>query len=240
MYSRVHLQTTETYRYIQTEKDENGKYGCYLCEHVFEDEGEVCWADELYEGEELSQSTGRPLCGECCDFVRDLANQDECEICSGRFCVDDMESIDDLLVCAECYEKELAKKNEPQPINAATLYMYRCCCEEFDERYEFDDDEDDIREFWQETLRACSDKYDEKWFALIATPAIEKTINWHFIVTKYREARCIKEKNWNAPLPPRNPAADEYFALLAARVLAHEITPSEAAALHYAAFPSDD
>ena len=229
-----------TYRYIQTEKNEDGKYGCYRCGHAFEDEGEVCWADELYEGEELSQSTGLPLCGDCCDEVRELANQDECEICSGRFCVDDMESIDDLLVCTECYEKELAKKNEPITINAATLKMYRFCAEgEFEEHAEFNSTADEVREFWQDVLRYNSECYDEAWFSLIATPAIEKTINWHFIVTKYREARCIKEKKWFARLPS-NPAKDAHFALCVERMVAGEITCDEAIALHKAAFPSDD
>tara|TARA_R110000868_G_scaffold27636_1_gene104548 strand:+ start:732 stop:1424 length:693 start_codon:yes stop_codon:yes gene_type:complete len=229
-----------TYRYIQTEKDEDGYYCCEICGHAFEDEGEVCWADELFEGQEYSQSTGLPLCGDCCDEVRELANQDECEICSGRFCIDEMESIDDLLVCTECYEKELAKKNDPITINAATLIMYRFCAEgEFDEHPEFNSTADEVREFWQSVLRYNSECYDEAWFSLIATPAIEKTINWHFIVTKYREARCIKEKKWFARLP-ENPAKDAHFALCAARMAAGEITCDEAIALHKAAFPSDD
>jgi hypothetical protein len=151
-----------------------------------------------------------------------------------------MESIDDLLVCTECYEKELAKKNDPITINAATLIMYRFCAEgEFDEWPEFDSTADEVREFWQSVLRYNSECYDEAWFSLIATPAIEKTINWHFIVTKYREARCIKEKKWNA-VRARTPAEVAHFNLLAARVIAGEITGSAAAAAHEAAFPYDD
>jgi hypothetical protein len=188
-------------------------------------------------------------CTDCDDDVSDDDEKDECEICSGRFCIDEMELWvmgGGVLVCTECYEKELAKyekelakKNEP--INAATLKMYRFCAEgEFDEHPEFDSTADDVREFWQDVLRYNSECYDEAWFSLIATPAIEKTINWHFIVTKYREARCIKEKEWNAPLPPRNPAKDAHFALCAERMAAGEITCDEAIALHQAAFPSDD
>ena len=179
-------------------------------------------------------------CADCDDDVSDDDENDECEICSGRFCIDEMESIDDLLVCTECYEKELAKKNDPITINAATLKMYRFCAEgEFDEHPEFNSTADDVREFWQDVLRYNSECYDEAWFSLIATPAIEKTINWHFIVTKYREARCIKEKEWNAPLP-ENPAKDAHFSLCAERMAAGEITCDEAIALHKAAFPSDD
>jgi hypothetical protein len=188
-----------TYRYIQTEKNEDGQYECYRCGHAFEDEGEVCWADELYQGEELSQATGRPLCGDCCDEVRELANREECECCCEMVCCDDMETIDDKLLCPECYEKELAKKNEPLTISGATLKMYRICASEFDEYDEFNETPEECRELWLNTLRQYSDKYDEAWFALIATPAIEKTINWQFIVQKYREARCIKERKWNAP-----------------------------------------
>jgi hypothetical protein len=227
-----------TYRYIQTDKNEDGQYECYRCGHAFEDEGEVCWADEMVAGEEYSQATGLPLCGDCCDEVRELANQEECECCGKMVCCDDMESIDDKLVCEDCYEKELGKKNDSLPINAATLKMYKLCCEEFDNMDEFDGDED-IREYWQTVLRTHSSCYDEVWFALIATPAIEKTINWQFIVTKYIEARCIKEKKWNSPLPPQNPAANAHFSILAARIIAGEINASEALALHEAAFPSD-
>jgi hypothetical protein len=241
MYSRVQTYKTESYKYIQTDQNEDGQYECDLCHHAFEDEGDVCWADELYEGREYSQSTGLPLCGDCCDEVRELANRDECEICHESVCCDDMEEVDDKLVCPDCYKKELAKKNEPLAINAATLYMFRLCSQEFDEWDEYDGDEDDAREFWQKTLRACSDKYDEKWFALIATPAIEKTINWHFIVTKYNEARCIKEIKWTGYYnAPPNPAKDAHFTLCAERMMAGEITCAEAQALHAAAFPPED
>jgi len=188
-------QTTMTYRYIQTEKNEDGQYGCYICGHTFEDEGEVCWADELYEGEELSQATGRPLCGDCCDEVRELANREECECCCEMVCCDDMETIDDKLLCPECYEKELAKKQQHFTINAATFQMYDFTIAQFDQMdddHHLDIDADSVREFWQNMLHDHSDCFDIEWFALIGTAAIEKTINWHFIARKYQEKRIFQ------------------------------------------------
>ena len=101
-----------------------------------------------------------------------------CDECN-RYCYTGGTLYPDGFTCVDCDdetededEEEEEEEEEPLPINAATLYMYRLCSQEFDEWDEYDGDEEYIREFWQKTLRACSDKYDEKWFAIIATPAI--------------------------------------------------------------------
>ncbi len=40
---------------------------------------------------------------------------------------------------------------------------------------------DEIRSQWQEDIRLYSDDYDREYYALVATPAIEKTIDWDWI-----------------------------------------------------------
>jgi hypothetical protein len=144
-------------------------------------------------------------CTDCDDDVSDDDENDECDICSGRFCIDDMEVLGwfgDLLACPECYEielakykKELAKKNEPITINAATLKMYQFTDDQFDgldDDHHLDIDADSVREYWLKMLQDHSDCFDIEWFALIATPAIEKTINWNFIARKYQEKRIFQ------------------------------------------------
>lgn len=89
--------TTQTnFDFIQTPKNDEGKYECERCQTAFNDESEVCWA----ECGDYSKKHGVPLCaeccedqqenwGECCDSDHEDGNHEEvkyeCDNCGHKF-----------------------------------------------------------------------------------------------------------------------------------------------------------
>ena len=41
-----------------------------------------------------------------------------------------------------------------------------------------------LREYWQEQIEIYSDEYDREYYALVATPDIEATIDWKWIALR--------------------------------------------------------
>ena len=68
----ITMTTQTNYDYIQTPKNDEGKYECERCQTEFNDESEVFWA----ECGDYSKKHGVPLCAECCEDQQE--NWGEC------------------------------------------------------------------------------------------------------------------------------------------------------------------
>ena len=78
-------------------------------------------------------------------------------------------------------------------MNPATFILYKYTCWQYDMMsFGYDDSvapkDIGIRDFWLDMMEDFSDEYENEWFALVATPNIEKTIDWNAITNTY----CIK------------------------------------------------
>ena len=110
--------TTQTnFDFIQTPKNDEGKYECERCQTAFNDESEVCWA----ECGDYSKKHGVPLCaeccedqqenwGECCDSDHEDGNHEDndeddsydCVVCKKHLYITEMAKCEERELCAEC------------------------------------------------------------------------------------------------------------------------------------------
>ena len=51
----------------------------------------------------------------------------------------------------------------------------------------------ELREYWLDDIARYSEDYDRPYYALVATPAIETTINWRYIAKKLPEHAVIED-----------------------------------------------
>jgi hypothetical protein len=85
-------------------------------------------------------------------------------------------------------------------INTATFKIYQFTCDhysqmDYDSQVELTPES--VCDYFERMMEECaSEDYDVEWFALIATKAIKKTIDWDFIARKHAEKAIIKMKGW--------------------------------------------
>jgi hypothetical protein len=55
----------------------------------------------------------------------------------------------------------------------------------------------ELEDFYTRLMEDFCENYDEEWFALIATPAIQKTIDWEAVAEAVNNMLLEQEKNDN-------------------------------------------
>lgn len=85
-------------------------------------------------------------------------------------------------------------------MNSATYKMFINTVSQYDEVSADNEEEmtnpDNMNagNFWYNMMNDFAEEYDADWYALVATPAIEGTIDWNMIERKYCERRAV----WSA------------------------------------------
>jgi hypothetical protein len=104
-----------------------------------------------------------------------------------------IESLEDDENEDEDEEDEEDEDDENKPVTEASRIMLKETIHwKYGSDQFFGKDKEYIKNWWKNNLEVNSDKYDEPWFALIATPNIAKTINWDWIC---KELDWIHEHN---------------------------------------------
>ena len=81
-------------------------------------------------------------------------------------------------------------------INTATFKVYQITCDHYSQMgydSQIQLTPASVRDYFDRMMEDCaSENYDHEWFALIATKAIEATINWDFIARKHAEKAIVQ------------------------------------------------
>lgn len=91
----------------------------------------------------------------------------------------------------EDYESESEDEDEDEdlPITEASKIILKLTIEN-NKIYE---SANDIKNYWIQNVKDNTDKYDEQWYSLIATPKILKIINWKYILEELIKSKSIKK-----------------------------------------------